>query len=109
MQAYCSLLLRWLVSGITSCADKRGGGWEREKIQRTGKRHDDGHGKDVGPRLLLLVALVMAARAPPPQANRHRNKKRGTGAKILAALRRLRIPSSIVCFQPIDIDNYSSV
>ena len=34
--------------GIRSCADKLGGGWERDE-QRTAKRYDDdGDGKDVG-------------------------------------------------------------
>ena len=119
---------------IRSCADQLGGGWERDKAQRTAKRYgDDGHGKYVRLRLLLLAAAVMAARALPAQTNRRRMpKERGTGrkhlqlcvvyrygaplyafrrrmpkekrhgAKTLAALRRVPIRSSIVCFQPVD-------
>ena len=90
---------------IRSCADQLGGGWERDKAQRTAKRYgDDGHGKYVRLRLLLLAAaVIIAARALPSQTNRHRmTKKRGTDrAKILAALRRVTIRSCIVCFRPI--------
>ena len=51
---------------ITCCANKLGGGWEREKIQQAAKRHNnDGHGEDIGSRLLLLAAAVVAARALP--------------------------------------------
>ena len=43
-------------------------------VQRTAKRYDDdGHGKDVGLRLLLLLLLasaIMAVRALPPQTDR---------------------------------------
>ena len=63
----------WLVCRIRSCADKLGGGWEGDEVQRTAKRYgDDGHGKCVGLRLLLLAAVVVAARALPPQTNRRR-------------------------------------
>ena len=52
----CGPWTRWLIR-IRSCADKLGNGWEKEKVQRTAKRYDDdGHGKDVGLRLLLLAA-----------------------------------------------------
>ena len=38
------------------------------KVQRTAKRYDDdGRGKDVGLRLLLLAAVIVAARALPPE------------------------------------------
>ena len=38
------------------------------KVQRTAKRYeDDGHGKDVGLRPLLIAAVIMVARALPPQ------------------------------------------
>ena len=48
------------LSGIRSCADKLGGGWERDKVQRTAKRYDDdGHGKGVRFRLFLLAAVAM--------------------------------------------------
>ena len=72
--------IRWLVSRIRSCADKLGGGWERDKAERTAKLYDDdGHGIDVGLRLLPLAAVIMAARVLPPQTNRRRmTKKRGT-------------------------------
>ena len=46
-----------------SCANKLGGSWEREKIQRAVKRyHDDGDSKVIGLRLV-------AAKAFPPQTN----------------------------------------
>ena len=42
-----------------------------KKIQRTATCYDDdGHSKGIGLRLLLLTAVVMAAKAPPPQ-NEH--------------------------------------
>ena len=80
-----------------------GGSWERNRTQRTAKRYDDdGDGEDVWLRLLLLLAaLIMATRTLPPQTNRRRMSKKGHWAKILAALRRVTIRSSIVCFQPI--------
>ena len=64
-------------------------------MQRTAKLYDDdGHGEHVGLRLLLLVAVSMTARALSPQTNRRRmTKKRGTGRKILAALRRVTMQS----------------
>ena len=75
------------------------------KYSETAKHYDDdGHGKDVGLRLLLLAAVTMAARALPLRTNRQAsndNEKRH-GAKIHAALRRITIRSSIVCFQPIN-------
>ena len=81
MQLDCGARVRYLVSRITSCADKLGGGWERDKAPPTAKRYDDdGRGIDVGLRLILLAAVTMAARALPPQTNRRRTtKKRGTG------------------------------
>ena len=79
--------------------DKLGGGWERDNLQRTAKRYgDDGHGKGVGLRLLLLAAVIMSARSLPPQTNRQASNgtERRHGAKILAALRRVTVRSSIV-------------
>ena len=73
MQAVCGSWVRWLVSRIRSRADKLGGRWKREKVQRTAKRNDDaGHGKNVGLRLPLLAAagIMVATRALPPQTNR---------------------------------------
>ena len=72
---------------------KLGGGWESDELHRTAKRYDDdGHGKDIGLRLLLLAAVIMAARALPSQTNRRRlTKEKRHGAKILADLRRVRI------------------
>ena len=52
------------------------------------KRYDDGQGKDVGLRLLLLAAVVMAARALAPQTNRRRMTKkeaRGENARSSAS------------------------
>ena len=73
MHVVGGLWIRWLVSKIRSCADELGCGWERNKVQRTAKRYDDdGHGEDVGLRLLLLAAVIMAVRALPPQMNRRR-------------------------------------
>ena len=48
-----------------SCANTFGGGWEREKVQRAAKCYD-GHSKAIGLRLLLLAAVIMAAKALPP-------------------------------------------
>ena len=46
-------------------------------MQRTAMRYDDdGHGRYVGLRLLLLAAVIMAARALPPQTKRLRMTKR---------------------------------
>ena len=92
MQVDRASWIRWLVSRIRSYTDKLGGGWERDELQRTAKRHDDdGDDKDVGLRILLLAAVIMAERALPPQNNRlqmtkKRNKYR---EKNLAALRRV--------------------
>ena len=73
MQVVCGSCIRWLVSRTSSCADKLGGDWGRDEVQRTTKRYDDdGHVKDVWLRLLLLAAVVVAARALPPQTNRRR-------------------------------------
>ena len=58
-------------------------------MQRTAKRYDDdGHDKDDGLRLLLLAAVIMAARALPPQTNRQtsNDKEKRHGAKVLEAL-----------------------
>ena len=75
--------IRWLVSRIRSCADKLGDGKEIDTVQRTAKRYDDdGDGKYVGLRLLLLADVMMAARALPPRTSRHRmTKQRGAGQK----------------------------
>ena len=92
------------LSGIRSCADKLGGGWERDKVQRTTTHYDDdGDGKDVGLGLMLLAAVIMAAKALPPQPNRRpMTKEKRRGATKLATLRRVRIRISIVCFLPTD-------
>ena len=66
------------------CAIKRGGRWDRAKVQQATEHYDDdGHGKDIGSRLLLLAAAInMAAKAFPPQVNRcRRTKRRGTERK----------------------------
>ena len=97
MTAVCDSWIRWLVSRIKSCADRLGGGWERDEVQRTAKCYDDdGHGKGVGLRPLLLAAVTMAARALPPQTNRQTSNEKRHGAKMLAALRRRTTRSSIV-------------
>ena len=79
MRVDCDSWIWWLVSRVRSCADKLGGRWERESTV-TAKLYDDvGHGKDVGLRMLLPAAGIMAARALPPQKNRGRMaKKRST-------------------------------
>ena len=89
-----------LVSGTKSCADKLGGGRDSDTVQQTAERcEDDGDGKGVGLRMPLLAAVVMAARALPPQTNRRRmTKQKSSGAKILPTLRRVRMRSSIVSF-----------
>ena len=51
-----------------SCANKLGDGWERDKVQRAAKGYD-GYSKVFGWRLLLAAAVIMAAKAPPPQMN----------------------------------------
>ena len=81
MQVYCGSWIRWLVSSIRSCADKLVGGWERDQVQRTAERYDDdGHGKDVGSRLLALAAVIMVSESASPQTNRQgMTKKRDTG------------------------------
>ena len=80
MQVDYSSVIRWLVSRISSCVEKLGGGWELDKVQRTAKLYDDdGVGKYVGLTLLLLAAVIVAARE---QTNSRRMaKKRGTGPK----------------------------
>ena len=62
-----------------SCANKLGGGWEREKVQRAAKRYDegDGHSKVIGLRLLLLAAVIMAAKSAPP-TNEHMSNDKET-------------------------------
>ena len=53
-----------------SCANKLGGDWERKQVQQTAKRYDDDHhSKYIWLRLLLLVAVIMAAKAVPPRTN----------------------------------------
>ena len=78
----------------------------RDEVQRTAKRcDDDGHGR--GLRLpLVAAAVVMVARAHPPRTNRQTSntKEKRRGVEILAALRRVMMGSSILCFQP--ISNY---
>ena len=60
MRVDCDSLIRWLVNRSRSCADKLGGGWERDTVQRTTKRYDDdGHGRDVGLRLCCLLLLLL--------------------------------------------------
>ena len=72
-------------------------------VQRTAKCcDDDAGGRDGRLRLVLLGAVIMAVRrALSPQTNRQtsNDKQNRHGAKILAALPRVRIRSSIVCFQ----------
>ena len=76
-------------------------------MQRAAKRYDDdGHGKVIGLRLLLLAASIMAAKALLPQPNIRQTTKRLScryEVKILAALRRVRPDGygSPWCFQPI--------
>ena len=75
-----------------SCATKLERGWERKKVQRAAELNDDeGYSKVIGLRLLLLVAAIMAAKAP---TNEHTPNDNGTkcryGAKIIAALRRVK-------------------
>ena len=101
MQVECDSWMRYPASRIRTCTDKLGGSWERDKAHRRAKLYDDdGHGKEVGLRLLLLAIVVMAARAVPP-TNEHtsNDKEKSHGAKILAALRRTTTWSSIACFQ----------
>ena len=58
-----------------SRAKELGGGWEREKLQRTAKRYGyDGHGKKVRLRLLLLAAVVYGGESAHPQ-NEHASNK----------------------------------
>ena len=65
-----------------------------------------GHGKDVELRLLLLAAVTMAARARSPQTNRQTwidiEKRHEAKVRAALSLRRVTIPSSIVCVQPIN-------
>lgn len=88
--------------------DKLRGCWEREKIQRLAKRYDDdGNGKDLGLRLLLLAAVTYyGGEAPPPTNEQRSNGQDKThGAKTIAALRRVRKLGGYGapwCFQPIN-------
>ena len=68
----CSCWIRWLLGRVRSlCANKLGGGQEREKTQRAAKRFDDDvHREFNGLRLLLLAAVIMAATSLPAQTNR---------------------------------------
>ena len=109
MQVDCGSWIPWLVSRIRSCADKLQGDRERhtkvDYSERPTKRYDDdGQGRGVGLRLLVLLdAVVMAARPFPPRTRRRRMaKKRGTDAAKVAALRHVKIRSSIVCFEPMN-------
>ena len=63
---------------------------------------DDGDGKDVGLRLLLVAAVILAARALHLQTNRHRMTRKEARGENPRTLRRLRMRSSIVCCQPVD-------
>ena len=64
------LLLIGRTNYSRSCSDKLGGGWGRDKVQRATKRYDDdGHSRDVGLRLLLLAAVVVATKALSTQTN----------------------------------------
>ena len=92
-----------MVSRIRSCADRLGGGWERNELPRTANRHDGGHGDGVGLRLLVHAAVILTAKSLPPQPDTRpmARKEAHRGEKILAALRPARIRSSIVCFQPL--------
>ena len=75
-QVDCGSGIQRLIRRIRDCAEKLGGGWERDKAERTAKLYDDdGHGIDVGLRLLPLAAVIMAARVLPPQTNRRRMTK----------------------------------
>ena len=80
---YCGSWHRRLVSRIRSCAVKRGGGREKNKTQRTAKRYDDdGHGKDVGLRLLAACCCYYVGESASPQTNRYRTTtESGTGRK----------------------------
>ena len=67
--------------------------------ERPTMRYDDnGDGKDVGFRLLLLAAVIIAARALPPQnkqtSNRRMTNNRGAGRKYsqLRVVQRHRAP-----------------
>ena len=76
MHLDCFSWIRWLVSRIRTCADKLCGGWKRDEVQRTAKRYDDdSDGQYVGMGLLLL-AVVMAARALHPQTSRRRRTRK---------------------------------
>ena len=49
----------------------------KEKVQQAAKLYDDdGHSKVTGLRLLLLAAVIMAAKALPPQTNIRQMTKR---------------------------------
>ena len=78
----------------------------KEKVQRTAKLYDnDGHGKYIG-RLLLLAAVIMAARALAPHTNIYtsNDKEKKHGAKLFFTTRgsaSFTIRSCIVCFQPL--------
>ena len=55
-----------------SCANKLGGGWEREKVQRAAKRNeDDDYSKAIGLRLLLRPVVTMAANVLPSQTTKY--------------------------------------
>ena len=72
-----------------SCADKLGGGRERDAVQPTAKRHDDdSDGNDVGLRLPLLAAFICGGESASPENEQTSNdKEMSRGAKILATLR----------------------
>ena len=80
-----------------------GGGWQRDELYSE-RPSAPAMAVTVGLRLVLLAFVVLATRAPPPQANGCRmtqEKRHGGGGGTLTALRRVRIRSSIACFQPI--------
>ena len=83
MQVDCGSWIRWLVCRVRSCADKPGDGWKKESTANGQLYDDDGHSNDVGFRLLLFVADIMAARAFPPQNEQTSNgNEKRHGAKI---------------------------
>ena len=66
--------------------------------QRTAKRYDDEvRGKDVGLRLLLLAAVILAEREHPPEKTKTKKNEQASNAKeerraakLLEALRRVK-------------------
>ena len=72
----------WSVGLEAALTRHQAAGKDMKYSERPTKRYDDGHGKDVGLRLVQLDVVIMSPRALPPQVNRRRmTKKRGTGRK----------------------------